>query len=231
MYCLNPICNNQTKSKQHKYCSRSCHMIVRNAKLGKRETKQCEYCGNSMRVVLWEKDTKKYCSKLCKNESSKVEKVSMGCSLEGCSNILQRTKKQAEKYINHYCSSKCASIAGRLIAQDKGKKTGTKPELAFIEWCKYHQIDFIHQYDVPWKRGWKKWYDFYLPKYRLLIEIDGVYWHGKGLKDAELNEQQKNTRRNDIEKNKLAALRGYNLLRIWEDEITNYTAENFKNYE
>lgn len=225
MNCLNPTCTNQTKLKQHKYCSRSCHMIIRNARLDKRECKQCKCCGKDMRVVLWEASTKKYCSKECKVKMSFVARVPVTCSLDGCSNIFFRTKQSLKKAEKHYCTAKCGGIAGRLIAQERGKKTGTKPELAFEQWCINNDVKYTHQFSVPWQRGWKKWYDFYLYEYNLLVEVDGVYWHGKGLDDSSLNEQQSNTRKNDIEKNKLAAVRGYNLLRVWEDELKNFKIE------
>lgn len=225
MNCKNPACTNQTKLKQHKYCSRTCHMIVRNAGLGKRNYKQCGCCGKDMCVILWEENTKKYCSKECKNKMRLVARVPVTCSLDGCSNVFFRTEKSLKKTEKHYCTVKCSSIVGRLASQEVGKKTGTKPELAFEQWCIDNSVRYTHQFSVPWQRGWKKWYDFYLHDYNLLVEVDGTYWHGKGLVDAELNEQQKNTRKNDIEKNKLATVRGYSLLRIWEDELINFKIE------
>lgn len=229
--CANNNCNNQTRLANQKFCSRSCHMVVRNEKSKTGVIKSCSYCDKQMYVPLWEDNTKKYCSKGCKQKSSLVEKVSVMCSLEGCYNQIEKSKKLLSKTNNHYCSRKCASIAGRLMAQQSGKIKGTKPELAFMKWCDENNIEYIHQHPVPWKKGWKKWYDFFLPQYNLLIEIDGVYWHGKGLEDSQLNEQQQNTRKNDIEKNKLAIVRGFNLLRVWEDDIKNFKIENLINYE
>ena len=231
MKCSNSNCNNKTKASHHKYCSRSCHMVMRNQKSKTGHVKLCECCGMEMYVAKWEQKTKKYCSYVCKNKSSLVERLPITCSLHGCSSVVFKTQKQVQKTKNHYCSARCSSIAGRLAAQETGKKTGTKPEIHFIEWCKSNEVEYVHQYNVPWKKGWKKWYDFYLPKYNLLVEVDGVYWHGKGLLDSELNDQQSNTRRNDLEKNKLAAMRGYNLLRIWEDEINNFNKQKIISYE
>ena len=56
----------------------------------------------------------------------------------------------------------------------------------------------------------------------MLIEVDGTYWHGKNLKDYELNEQQKQTRKNDMIKNELASNRNYKLIRIWSDELSEF---------
>ena len=45
------------------------------------------------------------------------------------------------------------------------------------------------------------------------------YWQGRGLTEEQLNHEQLNSRKNDIYKNNMAARLGYNLLRIWEDEL------------
>ena len=91
---------------------------------------------------------------------------------------------------------------------------------------------FNCQKSVSWKHGWKKWYDFYLPEFNLLIEIDGTYWHGKEVETRYLNKQQWKTRLNDKFKNILAKSRGYKLLRIWSDEINNLNLkEILKCYE
>jgi very-short-patch-repair endonuclease len=62
-----------------------------------------------------------------------------------------------------------------------------------------------------------KFYDFYIPEKHLLIEVDGIYWHGRNIKN--LNETQKRIRINDWTKNILARVSGYKLIRFWEDEI------------
>ena len=62
-----------------------------------------------------------------------------------------------------------------------------------------------------------KFYDFYIPEKHLLIEVDGIYWHGRDVK--KLDPTQKRVRINDQFKNILATECGYKLLRFWEDEI------------
>jgi len=39
-------------------------------------------------------------------------------------------------------------------------------------------IKYIPQYEIKTKQGYR-WADFYLPKYNLIIEADGKYWHDK----------------------------------------------------
>jgi len=62
-----------------------------------------------------------------------------------------------------------------------------------------------------------KFYDFYIPSVKLLIEVDGDYWHGNTKKD--LNEVQKKNVTNDFVKNKLAKMNKLNLIRFTEKEI------------
>jgi very-short-patch-repair endonuclease len=64
-------------------------------------------------------------------------------------------------------------------------------------------------------------YDIYIPKYRLLIEVDGDYYHGNPNKYTrkELNWGQKKNMVNDIKKNRLAKALKYNIIRFWESDI------------
>lgn len=64
-----------------------------------------------------------------------------------------------------------------------------------------------------------KIYDYYIPKINLLIEVDGDYWHGYGKEYDELNEIQKKSSRNDMQKDILAKGLGYDIIRFWEHDI------------
>lgn len=66
-----------------------------------------------------------------------------------------------------------------------------------------------------------RYYDFYLPKYNILIECDGDYWHAdpKKYKKEDLNAIQKRNIRVDEQKNKYALMYGYVLLRFWEKDV------------
>lgn len=71
----------------------------------------------------------------------------------------------------------------------------------------------------------KRFYDFYLPDVRILLEIDGVFWHGKGLLHEEKNYQQKRAEYVDKIKDEWALMHGIPLIRIWEDDINNKPSE------
>lgn len=81
-------------------------------------------------------------------------------------------------------------------------------------------IKYIHSYYIE---NIGKIYDFYLPKYNILIEIDGDFWHcNPDTKYAvpECKTQHININ-NDKIKSQWAAYNGYKLLRFWENDINN----------
>jgi DNA mismatch endonuclease, patch repair protein len=99
----------------------------------------------------------------------------------------------------------------------KSKNTGPEKKVKQI------LRELGYQYRVQWMindLGRKRYYDIFIPKLNLLIEVDGTYWHGKDLDDSELNATQRKNRKNDKFKNRIADKHGYTLVRIWEDEIS-----------
>jgi very-short-patch-repair endonuclease len=80
-------------------------------------------------------------------------------------------------------------------------------------------IKYQHFFFVP---KIKKIFDFYLPEYNILIEVDGDFYHcnPKFYKFPVCKTQEINIK-NDQEKNKWAKENGYQLLRFWEHDINN----------
>jgi len=70
-----------------------------------------------------------------------------------------------------------------------------------------------------------RFYDFYLPDFNILLEVDGCYWHCKPSKySAEyIHPYMKTTAeeiwKRDKYKNFVAKDNGYKIVRVWEDEI------------
>ena len=67
----------------------------------------------------------------------------------------------------------------------------------------------------------KAFYDFYLPKYNLIIEVDGDFWHcnPSTIHSEAIYESQKNNLLRDQEKNKWAKNNGFDIIRFWENDI------------
>lgn len=79
-------------------------------------------------------------------------------------------------------------------------------------------VNYIKQFEA---KDIKRFYDFYLPDQRILLEIDGDYYHSYGLVYEEMNPMQKRNARVDKLKNMWALMRGIPILRIWEHDINN----------
>ena len=69
----------------------------------------------------------------------------------------------------------------------------------------------------------KAFYDFYLPDYNIIIEVDGDFWHANPIKypDGPTYKCQIKNSINDEKKNKWVTDNGYKMLRFWENDINN----------
>jgi len=220
-------------SQNRKFCTHQCSVNYskKYSHLKTSRLIKCDTCNNSFFRAPGAVSKNNYCSVKCKNKGAVVPRIKLICSSDLCDTIFYKTQKYIDNSKNKklFCSTSCAAKNGLLTIQlTKHKVKETKPELEFKELLEANNIPYIFQYAVPWQNGWKKWYDFYIPHINLLIEIDGIYWHGKGLLDEQLNTQQTQTRLNDQLKNELAKNSGYSLIRIWSDEINNFKFNKIK---
>ena len=108
----------------------------------------------------------------------------------------------------------CKSCSNSVYYTLSKKKQNTKPERELKNILKELNVKFEQPYKY---KGY--YFDFYLSELDILIEVDGNYWHGKGLNWEELNETQKNSRKNDVKKDKICLESQQSLIRLWEDEI------------
>ena len=84
--------------------------------------------------------------------------------------------------------------------------------------------EFLDRLGVEYQRQFEardigRFYDFYLPEYNLIIEVDGDYYHSYGLEYEQMSPMQKRNRRVDEAKNTWALEHGIPIMRIWEHEI------------
>ncbi len=94
----------------------------------------------------------------------------------------------------------------------------TAPEKKLVDFLNELEVEFESQKIVG-----DFIYDFYVPVCKLLIEVDGDYYHGHPDKYElnELNAMQRRIKQNDLMKDKLARGLKYGLLRFWENDIHN----------
>ncbi len=95
----------------------------------------------------------------------------------------------------------------------KYKPRATAPEQAMAELLRARGVDFESQFRF---RGSRYLFDFAVPSKRLLIEVDGCYWHGCARCGYPGTER---SRRVDPLKNGLAAKMGWRLVRVKEHNL------------
>lgn len=131
----------------------------------------------------------------------------------------QMSRVRKEKFDNgdfDYLRTIVSQTAINTFLSGKIKNTlNTKPELEAKQILEKYGIEYEHQYRIN-----NRIFDFYLPEYNTLIEIDGIFWHGKGIEDKDLKyKSQQKVRQSDKLKKKLAEKNGYQLCRYWQDEL------------
>lgn len=102
-------------------------------------------------------------------------------------------------------------IIGIKSFSDKNIKH-SKLETRIFDKFKKSGLQCIDQFEID---GY--YYDIYLPKYNILIEIDGEFWHPKSLAECEYPFQKTNYFK-DIRKNEICEKLNIKLIRIRESE-------------
>jgi very-short-patch-repair endonuclease len=109
---------------------------------------------------------------------------------------------------NKYWQSRCSKFRGELL------KRQTKAELAFAELLQRNEIAYIPQKGFI-ANGRTCIVDFYIPKFKLCIEVDGEY---------HLEEKQM---RYDYERDMyLTKTRNFGVLRVTNDQVLNCANED-----
>lgn len=129
----------------------------------------------------------------------------------------------------------------KVIVKQKNKKNRTPEELDGSKLETFFRTNILDMLEIEYVQQFEaksigRFYDFYLPKHNVLLEIDGSYWHtDPRLYESPINAIQKRNARVDKLKDKWALLNGFVLIRIWEsdikkepDKVTKYLIERLK---
>lgn len=129
--------------------------------------------------------------------------------------ITARTKSQNAKWIYENNEQYREYVKQRNTQTYLNRrKYSTKPERQFAEFCKSNNIRYVEQYR---KVGNYHPYDFFLPDYNLLVEIDGTYWHSSPAQKAK-----------DLKHVENALQAGYNITRIDTTELAEQKGDYWK---
>lgn len=108
----------------------------------------------------------------------------------------------------------------------KMDKKPTGPEILFANLLEEIGVEYETQKIIGGKI-----FDFYVPEFNTIIEVDGIYWHAKGKKIIEMNSMQKRAVNNDRKKDVIAKGNGFKIERVWEDDLNDNYIQVKKRFE
>lgn len=204
-----------------KYCSLECY---RSSARPQRKTGgyvKCEWCSKRVYKPLCQLDNSDnhFCSIRCANAYQGRNRVEFICPV--CGDSFTWSKSVLKQRIPKYCSIECRDkdpdykghILGNLVqCKKKGlnnlEKAGNKilDDLGIDYKC---QVLVENKFIV----------DVFIPKYKVVIQWDGDYWHGYGKEINNVDDRVKKRMKLDISQDAYMNKCGYRVLRFWEHEV------------
>lgn len=187
-------------------------------------TFNCDHCGKTTtrrNDEAFKKSKNHFCSIECANSFQGRNKVAFTCKI--CGEVFHRSPSWAKQKSGLYCSIDCRNKdsdwarksyikANQIQCNNKGLN---KLEMVGNEILDSLGLDYKNQYLI----NDKICVDVFIPKYNLIIQWDGDYWHGKDKLFEELDDRQR--KRVILDKSQDSYLKkcGYNELRFWESDV------------
>lgn len=204
---------------EHHYCSRECSYKGRSSKQ-KFHCKQCD------KEIYRQPNGKKikqtyFCSVKCFNEWQGRNKLKFICKT--CGKEFYRSPSWIKQKQGYYCSLICRNKdeqwkerscfkANQIQCKKKGLN---KLELNGNEILDMLELDYKVQHLI----NDKICVDVYVPKYNLIIQWDGDYWHGKDKSYEDLDYRVQKRVCLDKSQDAYFLECGFNELRFWESDV------------
>ncbi len=243
-FCSNEftVLPNKLLNGKGKYCSRECkdkhqktlYSGVNNPAYGTKMSEDRKKMTSIRNKKLWESEEFK--SKRKKIMLEFVQKNGYYPGTDPESRIKAKTtmKKKYGKehnWLGRYGTRKCdkttLSKYGKTSAEllieyshHYGKETDI--EKLFEKILEELTIPYLKKfriYDKLKVNFWFREYDFLILDSKILVEVDGDYWHGNQAKFEQLSEFQEKVQNDDIIKQKFAEKNGYQVVRFWGSDI------------
>lgn len=115
---------------------------------------------------------------------------------------------------------------GEIIKKNIERSKKAHPKYGTSKLEKKFAKEFLDKLGLKYQEQYEakdisRFFDFYITDYKVLIEVDGDFFHGYGKVYEEKSPMQKKNERVDKIKNEWAGMHGIPLIRIWEHDINN----------
>lgn len=212
-YCLEKFYDVPSASKNRVFCSQQCLADSRSD--AGNIIVECEYCNIEFKKLKSQIRENNLCSVACRSSwnAENHNRVELTCN--NCYEKYEVTRHREDS--SKTCSRKC--YFEYHFKSGNGKTSGTKPERMVESYLKENNIEYISQhfmYD-------KFIVDFYLPKYNMVLEVNGDFWHcnPKIYGDGLIEPRELQIRQSNKDKSRKAYLEkcGHNFRVAWEMDI------------
>jgi len=143
----------------------------------------------------------------------------------------KQMKKEMSLIKKEYYASNPQAVEAFKILRSKMKipKKDSSIEIKIQNFLTKLKIEFMAHKYFNLKKSYQC--DIYIPSMNLIIEADGDYYHGNPKKypESQLNKRQREQRERDDSRTKELLEKGYNVIRIWENEIKQMSLKDFEN--
>ena len=122
-------------------------------------------------------------------------------------------KRMTGRTVTAGTRAKLAEVRSRHVMPLKD----TKPERLVQAFLRMIGVEY-EAHKIVSGLGLHQW-DIVLERQKILIEIDGCYWHGCGCLGRELTATQKAQQKKDRKRTRRAESKGWRVIRVWEHEV------------
>lgn len=155
-----PQCGKEFVGRNAVHCSRACQEAAQRTRV----ERKCIVCGKAFEAVPSSiaKGHGRYCSQACARTLQKQQRIQYTCL--HCGRQFEVIPSDLNYRTPRFCSATCS----RKHVGETGPETRMRSVLEHLALHFEAQYPFLRYH-----------LDFYLPEYKLAIEVDGTYWHKK----------------------------------------------------
>lgn len=143
------------------------------------------------------------------------------------------TQRLAKQKMSQKAKIQCAGAGNPMYGKTHtpsaiqkifAKRPMNNLEKYVADYFDFNNIEYYHNFFINGDSTHS--YDFKIKGIKLLIEIDGDYWHG-GPKYVKYFHNVDSVKSNDVLKTEIAENSGFKLIRFWESDIENNSERVF----
>lgn len=224
---MNNVTDKYIKYQQNKFCSENCKNIYYDNKYNQIKKRKCKQCGKEFILKNNTNDNRIFCSEDCIKKYEREKSIENNIKIcKFCGKIFEpEITKSGKISRSNFCSNNCWLSYWQQTNIEKHGVPYTfmlnnkhivisKRNKQFAQILQNNNINFLYEYEIiKDNEGYAYSYDFFLPEYNLLIEINPTFTHSAVKNALGWTGKDKNYHYNKV---KTADDNGYQCICVWD---------------